>query len=169
MDNYYGSHIDYQSKRIQTEAYADWLSSNKNDWSLFALTVVFKPIDANNSKARWEDEYTKRVLGKFIKAIEPGSKNSTTVLPLPDLYYFERNEASIFKVSGSRNPFHIHAILPIWNHQVNRVWSDDDEALKPRLLKDLMSIDTVQSILIEPIVDSKTVDWVRYMSKFKPL
>lgn len=169
MNNYYESTSNYLSKRTQTQAIADWLSSSDNNWKLFAVTVVFKPIDANNGKSRWEDEYTKRVLGKFIKSIEPSSKNSTSVLPFPDLYYFERNEASIFRASGSRCPFHIHAILPIWNHQVNRVWSDDDQALKPRLLKDLMSIDTLQSILVEPIDDARTVDWMRYITKFKSL
>lgn len=169
MNNYYESTSNPLSKRNQTEAYANWLSSPEHDWKLFAVTVVFKPIDNNNSKARWEDEYTKRVLGKFRKAIEPNSKNQSNILPLPDLYYFERNEASIFKVSGSRNPFHIHAILPIYKHHVRRVWSEDDQALQSRLNKDLLSVDTMQSILFEPIEDARTVDWVRYITKFKSL
>jgi len=155
------------TKRELTKAYSEWFESKREDWTLFTVTVVFKPVDLNNSKERWEDEYTKRVLGKIRKAIEPRAANQDQALPFQNFYYFERNEASTFRVTGSRKPFHIHALLPIRTYQVGRFWSIDNCNVKERLLKNLYSIDTVQSILIEPVAPEATIDWIRYITKAK--
>lgn len=155
------------TKQELTKAYSDWFESKREDWTLFTLTVVFKPVDLNNSRERWEIEYTKRVLGKIRKAIEPRTMNQEQALPFPNFYYFERNEASMFRVTGSRKPFHIHALLPIRNHQVGRFWSIDNQNVHERLIKDFASIDTVQSVLIEPIPLEASIDWVRYITKSK--
>ena len=58
------------TKQELTKAYSEWFESKREDWTLFTVTVVFKPVDQNNRKERWEDEYTKRVLGKIRKAID---------------------------------------------------------------------------------------------------
>lgn len=155
------------TKQELTKAYSEWFESKREDWTLFTVTVVFKPVDQNNRKERWEDEYTKRVLGKIRKAIEPRVANQEQALPFPNFYYFERNEASMFRVTGSRKPFHIHALLPIRNYQVGRFWSIDNQNVKERLLKDFHSIDTVQSVLIEPVPPETSIDWVRYITKSK--
>jgi hypothetical protein len=157
----------YPTKKELTKAYAEWFESKREDWTLFTVTVVFKPTDLNNGKERWEDEYTKRVLGKIRKAIEPKTANQTEALPFPNFFYFERNEASTFRLTKSRKPFHIHALLPIRNYQVGRMWSIDDGNVKEQLQKDFHSIDTVQSILIEPVPLGTSVDWVRYITKSK--
>lgn len=57
------------TKQELTKAYAEWFESKREDWKLFTVTVVFKPTDLNNGKERWEDEYTKRVLGKTTKLL----------------------------------------------------------------------------------------------------
>ena len=126
----------YPTKKELTKAYAEWFESKREDWTLFTVTVVFKPTDLNNGKERWEDEYTKRVLGKIRKAIEPKTANQTEALPFPNFFYFERNEASTFRLTKSRKPFHIHALLPIRNYQVGRMWSIDDGNVKEQLQKD---------------------------------
>lgn len=149
-------------------SWKDWLESKRDEWELLTITVVFQPIDLNNSQARWEDEYKKRVLQKFRRALESNTNEQAKAIPYEEFFYFERDEASIFKATGSRKPFHIHGLLPIRKSQFYRVWSSDTNTLQERLQKDLASIDTVQSVLVEPILQGKTLDWVRYISKGKP-
>lgn len=155
------------TKHEMTAKLANFYDSFKSDHQLFAITVVFKPIDANNDQARWESEYRTAVLNKFRRAIVKNKKYQSTALPYPDIYYFEWNEASIHRISGSRKPPHIHALLPIRNHQVKRVWDEVTMTPKPRLLKDVQSIATVQNMLMEPIIEGHTIDWVRYITKSK--
>ncbi len=156
-------------KQALTQGWADFFESLKANHQLFAVTVVFYPVDQNNSQERWEGEYTSGVLKKFRRTLERNPSNQETALPFPDFYYFERNEASIHRVTGSRKPFHIHALLPIRKDQVHRVWSIDNNDLKERLQQDIYSLGTIQSILVEPVRDGHTLDWVRYVAKFKPL
>lgn len=155
--------------RIELQvAWKDWLESKRSEWVLLTITVVFQPIDLNNSQSRWEDEYKKRVLQKFRRALESNPNAQAKAIPYEEFFYFERDEASIFRATGSRKPFHIHGLLPIRKSQFYRIWSSDNDALQERLQKDLASIDTLQSILIEPIAEGKILDWIRYMSKGKP-
>jgi hypothetical protein len=156
-------------KQVLTTAWTEFFDSLKTNHELFALTVVFHPVDQNNSQERWEGEYTAGVLKKFRSALERNPSNHDTALPFPDFYYFERNEASVHRVSGSRKPFHIHALLPIRKDQVQRVWSIDNNDLKERLVQDIYSLGTIQSILVEPVREGCTLDWVRYVAKFKQL
>lgn len=149
-------------------AWKDWLESKRDQWALLTITVVFQPIDLNNSQARWEDEYKKRVLQKFRRALESNPNEQAKAIPYEEFFYFERDEASIFRATGSRKPFHIHGLLPIRKSQFYRVWLSDSNTLKERLQKDLASIDTVQSVLVEKVSEGKTLDWIRYMSKGKP-
>ena len=154
-------------KQALTQAWSDFFESLKTDHTLFAVTVVFHPVDQNNSQERWEGEYTAGVLKKFRRALDRQPASQEHALPFPEFYYFERNEASIHRITGSRKPFHIHALLPIRKEQVYRIWSSDNDALQERLQKDIYSLGTIQSILIEPVRDGHTLDWVRYVTKFK--
>jgi hypothetical protein len=151
------------------QSYCDWLNSKQdaNEWTLFAFTVVFKPIDVHNSKARWESEYTTRVLNKFRKALERNPKCWSKAIPLDSLFYFERFETSKLRVSGSRSPFHIHSLLPIPASQVHRIFSTDTDSINKLLEKDLYSIDVVQNVLLEKITEGNSNVWLRYMSKGK--
>lgn len=151
-----------------TEAWSEFFDSLRSEYELFAVTVVFRPVDLNNSQARWESEYREGVLRRIQRAID-GSKSVQygASFVYPDFFYFERDEASVFRVTGSRKPFHIHALLPIRKSQVYRIWSTDNYDLKERLKTDIFSLGTVQSILVEPIRVGHTLDWTRYITKFK--
>lgn len=164
------SNFSNSLKSRLTNDWAEFFDSLREDHELFAFTVVFKPIDANNSQERWEQEYRQRVLERINRAIcrRRGSLPSTELV-FPHFFYFERNESSIFRNSGSRKPFHIHAVLPIRKSELHRIWSSDNSNLKERILKDIFSLGTVQSVLFEPIPVGKTVDWVRYTAKMKDI
>jgi hypothetical protein len=153
-----------------SKAWSDFFDELKEENILLTLTVVFKPVDRNNSCARWESEYKQRVLNRFRRAINRKRDDSKGLgLVFPDFYYFERNEASVFRKTGSRKPFHIHALLPIRKSELHRVWSIDNNCLKKRLSDDLYSLDTVQSIDVEQVREGKTLDWVRYITKYKQI
>lgn len=154
-------------KQALTQAWSDFFESLKADHVLFAVTVVFHPVGQNNSQERWEGEYTYGVLKKFRRALDRQPASQEASLPFPDFFYFERNEASVHRITGSRKPFHIHALLPIHKDQVYRIWSTDTFDLKERLKTDIYSLGTIQSILVEPVRDGHTLDWVRYVAKFK--
>lgn len=155
------------TKHEKTAKWAEFMDSFKSDHQLFTITVVFKPIDANNNQARWESEYQTAVLNKFRRALVSNKKHQPKALPFDYLFYFEWNEASVHRISGSRKPPHIHALLPIPNRQVKRIWDEATMTPKPRLLKDVQSIATVQNMLLEPIIEGHTIDWVRYITKSK--
>jgi hypothetical protein len=133
---------------------------------LFALTVVFKPVDGNNSQARWESDYKTGVVRKFQKNLERNKDLQHKAIPYEELFYFEYEQTS-HKKSGSKQPFHIHALLPIKKSQTYRVWSPEMNDLLPRLKKDILSISTVQSILVEKICTGRVIDWAVYMTKMK--
>ena len=160
-------HQKYQI--IQT--YHDWLESKQdnNEWTLFAFTVVFKPVDATNSQSRWEDEYKTRVLNKFRRALERNTINWTNAVPLENLFYFERFEHSKLRITGTKAPFHIHSLIPIPTPQVHRVFSSDDNRIKKSLEKDLLSIDVVQNVLLEKMKSGHSDDWLTYISKGKEI
>jgi hypothetical protein len=155
------------TKHDLTAEWTNYFDSLKLDHKLFTITVVFKPNDGNNSKDRWESEYRTAVLNKFRRALVKNKKYQSKALLHDDFFYFERHEASIHKISGSRNPFHIHALLPIPSHQIERVWDEVNQEPKPRLLKDVLSIATVQDLEMKPVIESLTIAWVRYITKCK--
>jgi len=160
----------YDRERL-IQAYCDWLNSKQdaNEWTLLAFTVVFKPVDTNNSQSRWESEYSNRVLNKVRKLLERNPKNWSKAIPLDTMFYFERDETSIFRVSGSRSPFHIHAILPIPKHQLHRIFCNETNSITKLLEKDLLSIDVVQNVLLEKITNGNSDVWLRYISKRKEM
>lgn len=151
------------------QAYCDWLNSKQdtNEWTLLAFTVVFKPVDVNNTKSRWEDEYRTRVLNKFRRLLERNPNNWSKAIPLDTLFYFERFETSKLRLSGSRSPFHIHSLLPISTFQLHRIFSTETNSINKSLEKDLYSIDVVQNVLLEKIRERDSDVWLRYMSKGK--
>jgi hypothetical protein len=157
------------SKNIQTQQWTNFFDSIRQDHELLAITVVFKPIDKINTKERWETEYAAGFLGKFRRAIEPNPNNQDRALPFPDFYFFERFESTGLRTAGRRSPFHIHSLLPIRKSQLHRIWSLDNNNLNDRLLKDIKSLVTIQDILVEPIFEGRTIEWVRYITKQKQI
>lgn len=158
-----------RSKDIQTQQWTEFFDSKRQDHQLLSITVVFKPIDRNNSRERWETEYAAGVLGKFRRAIEPNPDNQERALPFPDFYFFERFESTGLRTAGRRSPFHIHSLLPIRKSQLHRIWSHDNNDLTDRLLKDIKSLGTVQDILVVPVAEGRTIEWVRYITKQKQI
>jgi len=150
-------------------SFSNWINSkvDNEEWTLLAFTVVFKPVDANNSETRWIDEYQNRVLNKFRRLLERNTTNWSNAIPFDKLFYFERFENSKFRLTGSKAPFHIHALLPIPNYQLHRIYSNVTESINKTLEKDLYSIDVVQNVLLEKIKDKNSDIWIRYISKGK--
>lgn len=157
------------SKDRLTQGWTEFFDSIRNDYQLLTMTIVFKPTDNMNSKERWESEYSSGVLKKIRKAIEPNPSNRDNALPYDGFFYFERFESNRMRNAGRRKPFHIHSVLPIRKSQLHRIWSRDTNNLTPRLLKDIRSLGTVQSILVEPLRDGHTIDWIRYITKQKQI
>ena len=157
----------YPTKGELLTAWSDWFESKSDEWCLFTLTIVFKAGGKFSRPDRWESEYKNRVLLKIRRALERNEKNYDFAIPFEDFCYYEFEEASIFRISGSRKPHHVHALIPIRKASVYRFWSIDDNDLQSRIKKDIYSIDTVGSILVEPIWGGDARDWVGYCCKGK--
>lgn len=159
----------YPNKNELSKAWSDWFNSKNEEWDLFTLTVVFRSSGKIPRPERWESEYKKYVLNKIRRAIEPNIKNQTHAIPYEYFCYYEFEDSSIHRVTSSRKPHHIHALIPIRKSQVNRFWSVDSHDLQDRIKKDITSIETVQSILVERMNPGKTIDWVKYILKGKSI
>jgi hypothetical protein len=157
----------YPTKRDLLVAWSDWFDSKGAEWQLFTMTAVFKAGGNTPRPDRWESEYRNKILLKIRRALERSEKNYDFAIPFDDFCYYEFDEASIFRVSGSRKPHHIHALIPIRKSSVYRFWSIDDNDLQNRIKKDILSISSVGSILVEPVKEGGTRDWISYCLKNK--
>lgn len=153
------------------DAYCRWFQSkvDADEWTLFTCTVVFKPIDRNNHQSRFEDTYKNRFLQKIRRQLERSKRYQSTTIPYEDFYYFERDHKTVLRSGSRRSPFHIHSLIPIRSNQVYRFWSYDENRLNERLMKDLLSIDLVQDVLIEPVREKETFNWLMYITKQKQI
>jgi hypothetical protein len=158
-------------KLILTHEWNQWFNClvEDDDWNLFACTVVFKPIDRNNSKERYESDYRTKVLDKVKKRLERHPENYPNCIPFEHFYFFEREQKSLKKLTSKKSPFHVHSLLPIKTCHIHRFWNEESSSLHPRLLKDILSIDVVQDVLIEPVQEGQSINWVRYITKSKEL
>ena len=159
----------YPTKNQLLKAWSYWFDSKSDEWTLFTLTVVFKSGGLKPRPDRWESEYRTRVLQKIRRALEPKQKNQTNAIPYEEFFYYEKDDSSFFRISRSHKPHHIHALLPIKKSQVNRFWSIDNSDLKERLHKDIYSIETIQSVLVEPVKTTHSINWVKYLLKGKQI
>lgn len=159
----------YPTKIELTKSWSDWFESKNNDWDLFTMTVVFKSGGKVARPDKWNTEYKTRVLQKIRRVIEPNQKNQELAIPFEEFFYYEKDDSSFFRVSRSHKPHHIHALLPIRKSQIYRFWSSDRDDLQERIKKDLYSIETVQSFLIERVKINHTIDWVKYLLKGKQI
>lgn len=157
----------YPTKDELLIAWSDWFISKSDEWDLFTLTVVFKAGGKIARPERWEDEYKNQVLLKIRRALERSEKNYEFAIPFDDFCYYEFDEASIFRKRGLRKPHHIHALIPIRKTSAYRFWSIDENNLQERIRKDLYSIESVGSVLVEPLIDGYARDWITYCLKGK--
>lgn len=178
----------YPNKKAHAKAIAEWLEEKTDTWNLYAITAVFQDLDIRIPKipctpARWESEYYKRVLGKFRKRLITSRDQQDNAIPFDYLFYYEKEHAGLGKVSGSKSPHHVHALIPIpkeldhrlWVPEVNegelpKIWSrKHPDTFHHRLRKDLDSVDSLQDMLFEEVHSQKTVDWLNYIAKCKQL
>jgi len=159
----------YPTKNELLQAWVHWFESKNDEWQLFALTIVFKAGGKLPRPARWESEYKNRVLIKIKRAIERNKGNYDFAIPFDEFFYYEFDETSIFRKSSLRKPHHIHALIPIRTSALYRFWSTDQNALQVRIQKDIYSIKTIGSILVEPIRNRELRSWISYCLKGKKL
>lgn len=157
----------YPNKAVFINEWSQWFESKRDIWDLFTATVVFKSGGISANPDLWCDEYHSRVLNKVRKAIAHGSKNFINAIPFDSFFFYEKDESSIFRITGSRKPHHVHALIPIPKCRSFRFWSVENNDLQPRVRKDIESIDTVQSIHVDPVKESST--WIRYITKGKSI
>ena len=158
----------YPSKSELIKAWADWFESKRDDWDLFTLTVVFKEDQSAPRGYDWMAEY-ERVLKKIRRVLERNEANYEVAIPYEHFAYYEKDESSIKRLTGSRKPHHIHAFIPIRKSATYRFWSIDNQDIQARLRKDIESIGTIQSILVEEIPLDKSVSWATYILKAKDI
>lgn len=156
----------YPTRNDLLKAWSEWLASN-DDWQLFTLTVVYKASGSKANPEKWESFYRTKVLQKIRRALEPNSKNQKTAIPFEDFFYYEFDQASIFKTTKSRKPHHIHGVIPIRKSQLTRVWSTDENTIHANVYRDILSINEVQSIDIQPLIKGHEIDWIKYCAKGK--
>jgi hypothetical protein len=157
------------TRETLVNSWKEFYAQESNDWTLFTLTVVFRKVDANSNKHRYEHEYNTRVLNKIRRRLESCPRNQPTALPFEDMFYYEKDIGSIFKKTSIQSPHHIHALLPIKKSHMHRFWCIDSNDINARLRKDLESIDVVQSVLIEQAKPETLEYWIRYISKRKEI
>jgi hypothetical protein len=167
--NYTNSTSSLYTRETLVRSWTEFFTQESYEWKPFALTVVFRKVDAISNQARYEYEYRTRFLNKIRRRLESCPRSQATALPFEDLFYYEKDIGSIFKKTASRSPHHIHALLPIKESHLHRFWCTDSNDINARLRKDLESIRTVQSVMIEPVMPGKQESWIRYISKRKEI
>ena len=159
---------NYPSRNELIKAWSVWFESKRNEWELFTITVVFKTSKIAPRGYDWGAEY-ERVLNKIRRKLERSEANYELAIPFDKFAYYEKDESSIKRITGSRKPHHFHALIPIRKVSNYRFWSIDLNDLNPRLRKDIESIDTIQSVVVEPILEGRSIDWTKYILKAKSI
>jgi hypothetical protein len=170
----YGAEIvrkSLASPRNQWRQKLSWILES-GEWVPFAVTVTFKglvPYEANDGMKKATDyEYRKRVLNKVRRRLCRSGSKWNQVLPIDYFRQYEFEQGSFFKpVPKANSPHHIHAFLPIRKDLASRIFDFEKGLLDERLEKDLRSIVTVSSFLIEPVRTDEAEAWARYMLKGK--
>ena len=170
----YGAEIvgkSLSSPRNQWKQELDWILKN-DEWTLFAATVTFKglvPYEATDGMRKaTEYEYSKRVLNKVRRRLCRSGSKWEQVLPIDYFHQYEFEQGSFFKpIPKANSPHHIHALFPVNKSLAGRIYDFDRSSLDERLEKDLRSIVTVSSFLIEPVRVGEAEAWARYMLKGK--
>ena len=156
-----------QDKAKLLKAEAELIESLRTDWVPFAITVVFKSSGCQPRAEHWLDEYKHKVVWKVNKRL---SRRAHDLILIHDLAcYYEFGVSSLMKTNADkRRPHHIHATLLVPKIRVDRVWDSVENKLTERLHKDFHSIKTVSSVLMEPIRDLESINWLMYSAKGKP-
>lgn len=154
-----------QSKRKLIEEYSRWIEGARSDWVPFAVTCVFRASGRAPNPTRWMDEYKNKVVWKINKRL---SRRKSELITFHDICYYEFELSGLRRsVADGRSPHHVHGVVGVPASIVGRIWDSVNDQLNARLAKDLKSIDTVQSVLMEPVAEGRSIDWLVYISKGK--
>lgn len=141
--------------------------SDPTKFKTYAITVVFDSKGNSPNENKWLYIFRKNILGKVRRMLVSGKEKREEVLEIPDIYQYEYDILSNFRVSSaSRYVHHIHGLLPIPIDLVHRI-ADEDGQINERLQKDLNSVVDVTSVLMEPTKDGCLETWLSYMTKGK--
>lgn len=148
----------------------DWTLAN-SEWITFTSTVTFKKLLGYESSNSMEKatlyEYNKPVLNKIKKRLCRSQIQWKNVLPIHVVKY-EYEQGSFFKpVPKSNSPHHIHGLISVKRSCAYRIFNFWTREIDPRLSKDLRSILTVSTFMIEPLRTYEAQDWINYIYKGK--
>lgn len=155
----------FTSKEEELEYFDLWFRDRGVDWSYLTVTLVFDRDQVGLSPSFCESEYRQRILPKFQRLIE-GSRErwDNSVKLAPDLFYYEKDETSLYKRVRTASPHHIHGLLVVPKTRLYRLWSEDDSGLVSRLERDLRSLGYLADWKIEK-VRGDLRPWLRYITK----
>ena len=159
----------YRNEKSLLKYKFDWIINNP-EWTVFASTVTFKnlkPIELHSGmRLATEYAYKKRVLNKVKKRLSRASSKWNSVLPIDDFFRYEFGQGSFFKpVPKENTPHHIHGLFPVSRSLAPRIYDIENNKLDERLRRDIGSIDTVSTFLIEPLRINEAHSWFHYMFK----
>ena len=149
-----------------------WMLNQKIDWSVYTITVTFDNINSSVLSSGTEKvvmyEFNYHFLPKIRRRLCRSRKHWEKVLPTPEFVVYEYQQGSYFKpVPKSNSPHHIHGIFTVRKNLEAKIFDREVNLLDKRLQKDLNSIKTVGSYLIEPLRLDEAENWFHYMIKGK--
>ena len=154
------------TKNELIENWSSWFDEKSDTWFYLTITLVFDRNLIGLNRDFCEAEYRQRILTKFQRRIERNQNRWTNALPFaPDLFYYERDETSVYKRITQGSPHHIHGLLVIPKQRLYRIWSEDSSPRADTLKQDLASLNLLSDWLIEPLRESGLSPWLRYITK----
>lgn len=170
----FGSEIvrkSLSSPKNQHELELNWIV-NEQDWTPFTVTITFKNLvvceASDGIRKATEYEYQKRVLNKVKKRLCRSTSKWNQVLPIDYFFQYEFEQGSHFKpVPRSNSPHHVHGLFPVQKEVAERIYDFQNHEMDARLVKDLKSMNSVSTFLIEPLRTEDSVAWLAYMLKGK--
>jgi hypothetical protein len=154
------------TKSQSIQHWTSWFESKSGDWFYLTITLVFHRDQIGLNREACEAEYRTRILPKFQRRIERSPSNWSNALPFAsELFYYEKDETSIYKRLRNSSPHQIHGLLVVPRTRLYRIWSTDASSLCEVLERDLRSLLTLSDWLIEPVRDEALGNWLRYITK----
>lgn len=149
----------------------DWVIGNPN-WVVFTTTVTFKHLRSietgHGYRLATKKEYDYQVMTKIKRRLSRSNSRWNEVCPYPELRQYEYDKGSVFKpIPKANSPHHIHGLFPVPKELKDRIYDFEHGVLDRRLRKDIASIDTVSTFLIEPLRIEEAHAWLTYMTKGK--
>ncbi len=153
------------TKEQYINEYSTWFDSFSEFHIPFTTTVVFRSSGYKPRPDFFLSEYKHKFIWKINKQL---SRHASELVFYHDFCRYEFGESSRFKsIADKRSPHHVHGIILIPKEYVNKIWNQETNKICDRLKKDFNSIKNVSSVLVEPIIEGKTQDWISYMTKGK--